>query len=312
MGTLYHIKVVELPPGTTRQNLTSRIEAELDRINDRMSTYRRDSDVSRFNRHEEASWFEVSPETAQVVHQALLMSEASGGAFDITVAPLVNLWSFGPEDRESSVPTDQEIQAAMARVGYRKLRVRRSPPALRKLNAGIRINLAAIAKGFGVDRIAGLLEQAGVSGYVVEIGGEIRVHGSKPGGSTWKVGIETPIEGRFGIQEVLALHDGALATSGDYRNVFKVDGKRFSHTIDPRTGRPVEHDLASVTVITDRCMQADAWATTLMVLGPEKGYRFAGDQGLAALFLVRSGEEFVRRATPAFDELAPPKAASGD
>jgi thiamine biosynthesis lipoprotein len=312
MGTLYNIKIAELPRGTTRQELASYIEAELDRINDQMSTYRPESEISRFNRHEAEHWLEVSPETAQVVHEALLMSEVTGGAFDITVAPLVNLWSFGPENRDQRVPTDQEIRTAMTRVGYRHVQVRISPPALRKLKDDIQINLAAIAKGFGVDQIAGLLERTGISGYIVEIGGEIRAHGSKPGGSSWTVGIETPTESRFGIQEALPLNNGALATSGDYRNFFKADGKRYSHTIDPRTGRPVEHDLASVTVIADNCMKADAWATALMVLGPEKGYQFAKGQGLAALFLIRSGEGFVRRATPAFNDLAPQKEKSGN
>ncbi len=311
MGTLYRIKVSELPPGTTREELTSKIEAELDRINDQMSTYRPESEISRFNRQGTENWFEVSPETAQVVLQALRVSEASGGAFDITVAPLVNLWSFGPQNRDPSVPDDREIRAAMKRVGYRKVQVRTSPPALRKLKGDLQIDLAAIAKGFGVDRIAELFERTGLSGYIVEIGGEIRVRGSKPGGSSWTVGIETPTEDRFGIQEVLSLHTGALATSGDYRNFFKADGKRYSHTIDPRTGRPVAHDLASVTVIADSCMKADAWATALTVLGPEKGLKLAQDRGLAALFLIRSGEGFVRRVTPAFNELTSPEAKPG-
>lgn len=305
MGTLYNIKIAELPRGMTREELASKIEAALDRINDQMSTYRSESEISRFNRLEAEHWFEVSPETAQVVQEALLVSEVSGGAFDITVGPLVNLWSFGPESRDRTVPTDQEIRSAMTRVGYRKLQVRISPPALRKLKGDIRIDLAAIAKGFGVDQIAELLGRTGISGYIVEIGGEIRAHGSKPGGSSWRVGIETPTEGRFGIQEVLSLDNRALATSGDYRNFFKAGGKRYSHTIDPRTGRPVEHDLASVTVIADNCMLADAWATALMVLGPEKGYHLAQDRGLAVLFQIRSGEGFVRRATPAFNDLAP-------
>jgi thiamine biosynthesis lipoprotein len=312
MGTLYHIKVSELPRGTTSEGLKSKIEAELDRINDQMSTYHSESEISRFNRHGAENWFEVSPETAQVVHEALLVSEKSGGAFDITVAPLVNLWSFGPENRARTVPAEQEIRAALTRVGYRNVQVRISPPALRKLKGDIRIDLAAIAKGFGVDQIAELLGRTGISGYIVEIGGEIRVRGSKPGGSSWKVGIETPTEDRFAIQEVLALNNGALATSGDYRNFFKAEGKRYSHTIDPRTGRPVEHDLASVSVIAERCMKADAWATALMVLGPGQGYRFAKDQGLAALFLIRSGEGFVRRVTPAFNDLAPQEAKSGN
>ncbi len=311
MGTLYNIKIADLPQGTTRQELASCIEAELDRINDQMSIYRSESEISRFNRHEAERWLEVSPETAQVVHEALLMSEATGGAFDITVAPLVNLWSFGPENRDQTVPTDQEIRTAMTRIGYRNVQVRISPPALRKLKGDVQINLAAMAKGFGVDRIAELLERTGISGYIVEIGGEIRAHGSKPRGSPWTVGIETPTEGRFGIQEVLSLHNGALATSGDYRNFFKTDGKRYSHTIDPRTGRPVVHDLASVTVIADDCMKADGWATALMVLGPGKGYQFAKDHGLAALFLIRSAEGFFRRATPAFNDFAPEKDKSG-
>lgn len=301
MGTSYLIKITHLPAETSQEHLQAVIDSELEKINDQMSTYRPMSEISLFNRHSGQDWFAVSPETAQVVHKALFVNEETQGAFDITVGPLVNLWGFGPEQRERIIPSAAEINAVRAKTGRRHLEVRLSPPALRKLHRDAQIDLSAIAKGFGVDKVAELLDGYGIDSYLVEIGGEVRARGAKTDGSAWLVGIEMPSPERRIIQEVISLRDNSLATSGDYRNFFEHNGKRYSHTIDPRTGRPVEHGLASVTVVADTCMQADAWATALMVLGPEKGYDFAEKRGLAALFIVHAHAGMTSKTTPAFE-----------
>lgn len=311
MGTSYSIKLSELPAGVRQEELHKDIDSILEQINDQMSTYRPDSDLSRFNRSKGRDWFDVSPETAQVVQEALSISLKSGGAFDVTVGPLVNLWSFGPQKRPRKVPSDEEIKAMLAVFGYEYLKVRTSPPAMQKLIDGLEVDLSAIAKGFAVDQVAELLIQRGVKGFMVEIGGEIRAYGTKANSIPWTVGIELPADDQRSIQEIVKLGDRALATSGDYRNFFMEDGKRYSHTIDPRTGRPVEHRLASVSVIAEQCMLADAWATTLMVLGPEKGYEFAVDQDLAVVFVIRDKYGFSRRSTPAFNKIIAAQEKSG-
>jgi thiamine biosynthesis lipoprotein len=303
MGTSYLVKIARLPPEIPQKQLQAAIDTRLEKINEQMSTYRPMSEISRFNRSSGLDWFEVSTETAQVVHAALFVSAETQGAFDVTVGPLVNLWGFGPDPGDRVVPRRIEIDAARAKIGRQYLKVRMSPPALRKIHADLQVDLSAIAKGFAVDMIAELLEHDGIASYLVEIGGEIRTRGLKKNGRAWTVGIARPDPDRRMVQEVILLHDHALATSGDYRNLFAQNGKRYSHTIDPKTGWPVAHHLASVTVVADRCMQADAWATAFMVLGPEKGYDLAVARNLAVLFLVYGQAGIVQKTTPAFDEL---------
>jgi thiamine biosynthesis lipoprotein len=170
------------------------------------------------------------------------------------------------------------------------------------------LNLSAIAKGYGVDRVADYLSGAGFTNFLVEIGGEIAARGVNLKNSPWRIGVATP-QTQLGIQTVVPLSDLAMATSGDYRNFFKAEGRRYSHTIDPRTGRPVDHQLASVTVVHKSCTQADAWATALHVLGPEKAYMLAEKEGLKVLFIIRSKDDFVERKTPAFGELVNKKSS---
>lgn len=300
MGTRYSVKVESLPPDLTPEWLKARIDEALERLNDQMSMYRPESEISRFNRWKSKVWFPVSRDTAYVVEQALEISRATGGAFDITVGPLVNLWGFGPDKKERIVPGKEEIEEALQKTGHRNIEVRRSPPALRKQNMAIQVDLSAIAKGFGVDLVSTLLRELEITDYLVEIGGEIRTGGVKADGSPWTLGIEKPLAGKTEIQKRLKVSQAALATSGDYRNFITHEGKRLSHTIDPRTGRPVEHALGSVTVLASSCMLADAWATALMVLGPEAGFEKARSENLAAHFIVRHDDGFRTRATPAF------------
>jgi len=311
MGTTYSVKLAALPEGKTADDVKSRIDARLETVNRQMSTWRKDSEISRFNAHAGTDWFPVSADTVTVLAEAQRISELTGGKFDVTVMPLVNLWSFGPENRPRKKPTDEEIARRKESVGYRLLELRVHPPAVRKKRGDVTVDLSAIAKGFGVDRVAGELDLLGVSGYMVEIGGEVRCNGTKADGRPWQIGIQSPANSRDSAHRVVALRDRnrAMATSGDYRSYFEEAGKRYSHTIDPHTGRPVTHRLASVSVVAGNCMIADGLATAIMVLGPEAGYNLAMKENLAVLLLVADGKGFVEKTTPEFQRL---KKASGD
>lgn len=310
MGTTYSVKVSELPDGVSQVALQDEIVRCLETVNRQMSTWLPDSEISRFNRYQETDWFPVSSETAFVVKTAIEVSRKTNGAFDVTVGPLVNLWSFGPGPRGHALPEPAIIEAAKARVGYQFLEVRFDPPALKKTRADVYVDLSAIAKGFGVDQVAELLESRSIADYMVEIGGEVRAKGMKPDGTPWRIGIETPTPFSRGIQRAVALSGQSMATSGDYRNFVIIDGKRYSHTIDPKTGWPVHHQLTSASVIAENCMLADAYATALMVLGPDEGYNWAEQQGLAALLIVREGDQFIEKPTRAFEDLFPAKEKS--
>ena len=300
MGTVYKVKVSGPPDGLTAERLQQEVDARLKYINDRMSTYLPESEISRFNQTQNDDWFEVSPETAAVLGEALEISEKTDGAFDVTVGPLVNLWSFGPEGRIERVPTDEEIEKAKAGVGFRHIGVRSSPPALRKKHPDVYVDLSAIAKGFAVDEVARVLDALGVTRYMVEIGGEVRTRGRKQDGTPWRIGIEKPASTSRVLQHIVELENRSLATSGDYRNFFEKDGRRYSHTIDPRTGRPVEHNLASVSVISDNCTFADAMATALAVMGPDEAFRYATDNDVDVLLIIRGPDGFSEKATKGF------------
>jgi thiamine biosynthesis lipoprotein len=300
MGTGYNVKVAVLPKGLTAADLQRQVDARLDTINQQMSTYLPESEISCFNRHTGDDWFPVSPATAFVVSAALEISKQTDGAFDITVGPLVDLWGFGPGPRPGRIPAPEEIAAAKSRVGYERVAVRREPPALRKSQPDVHLDLSALGEGFAVDEVAALLDRQGLVAYLVDIGGEMRARGRKPDGTPWRIGIERPVRSVREIHQVIELKDRALATSGDYRNFFEWQGRYYSHEIDPKTGWPVEHALGSVSVLADQCMLADAWATALMVLGPERALQSAERHQLDVLLIVRQGDGFIEQATPGF------------
>ena len=309
MGTSYSVQIAEPRAELDRDALANEINARLADINRLMSTYQLGSELSRFNNSSATDWFLVSPQLIAVVAAAQTVSAASAGAFDVTIGPLVNLWGFGPTPSAEDIPSAGDIQAARARVGWRQLDVQSEPPALRKSRADLYVDLSAIAKGYAVDQLAALLESYGVEDYLVEIGGELRGRGVNARGEPWQIAIERPDPSQRAAFQVVSLRDIGMATSGDYRNFVEIDGQRYSHTIDPATGRPVGHRLASVTVLAQECMQADAWATALLVLGPERGLELAEQQGLAALFIEQAadapdGERFVTHATAAFAALS--------
>lgn len=304
MGTTYTVKVVA--PKMTEPERTAThaaIRAALDDVDQRMSTYKPDSELSRFNRHQPGEPFTFSADVIGVFLLAQEVSEASGGAFDVTVGPFVNAWGFGPV-KQARPPTDAEIAAVRPSVGYRLLAIDAAAGTIAKARPGVYADLSAIAKGYGVDQVARVLDARGIERYMVEVGGEVRVKGKNAAGVPWQVGIERPDEAARRVQLVVPMTNLSMATSGDYRNYFEKDGRRFSHEIDPTTGHPIRHRLASVTVLAPECALADAYATALLVLGPERGYALALERGLAAYFIERRPEGgFAERQTAAFAAL---------
>ncbi len=301
MGTAFHVTVAGIPNRLPVEKLKAGIDRRLNDVNGSMSTFLEDSELSRLNQSRSTDWLPVSDHLATVLAEAQRISRLTDGAFDVTVGPLVNLWGFGPEKRDADdLPASAEIAALMRKCGYLNLQVRETPPSVRKLLPEIYIDLSAIAKGYGVDRVADYLESAGIKDYLVEIGGEVRVKGKSRRGDAWRIGIEKPAPGQRVVEKVLVLDDMAVATSGDYRNYIEVDGQRFSHTIDPRTGRPITHKLASVTVLSHTTMTADALATGLMVLGPDAGFDLAEQRAWAALFIIKAANGFIEKPTTAF------------
>jgi thiamine biosynthesis lipoprotein len=305
MGTTFAVKVVTQGLSEDQQEEIQRaIESELEMVNAKMSNYLPSSELSRFNRRRDTAPFALSAETIEVLAEAARISEATGGAFDITVGPLVDAWGFGPSKWEQTAPSDDELRRLRDQLGWNRIKVDAAESRVRKLNPEIECDLSAIAKGYAVDRVSEALRAAGYGNHMVELGGEIRTAGKAAESRRWRIAVERPLSAQRGIQRVLPLGDVAMATSGDYRNFYERDGVRLSHTIDPRTGRPVLHRLASVSVIDASCMRADGYATALMVMGDKEGPRFAAEQGLAALFLIRGeGSELVEQTTPAFETL---------
>jgi len=301
MGTQFNVKLTAADIDVTL--LQQEIEASLAHVEHMMSTYMTDSEISRFNASTKTSWHEVSHEFCFSVEEALVLSTLTDGSFDITVGPLVNLWGFGPGDMIHEPPTDEKIAAVMNSVGYEHLQADCAQPALRKDIANLYLDMSAFGKGFAVDRVADWLEDAGFHDYLVEVGGELRLGGHNAKGQKWAIGIEVPLTDQRQPHTIVHLTDTAVATSGDYRNYFEAGGKRYSHTIDTRTGRPIIHELASVTVIDDSGYRADALATALLVMGPERGMELAAREDLAVLFLLHSEAGFAERTTAAFEQL---------
>lgn len=297
-GTGYHVTVYAELNETNYKELATGIQAELERVDALMSTYRDDSELSRFNRAPIGVPFFLSPETAEVIRESLRIARLSDGAFDITVGPVVNLWGFGPGERPLEVPDQVALAAALARVDIHALhlegnKIRKSKP--------VYIDLSGIAKGYGSDRVAEYLLAQGIDDFLVEIGGEIRTHGMKPDGSPWRIAVEKPRVDERSVQRIIDLGAAAVATSGDYRNYYEFEGQRYSHTIDPRTGKPITNDVASVTVISERSATADALATAFTVMGADAALKVAERENIAVYFIVRSNDGFNIRMSTAFE-----------
>ncbi len=304
MGTVaYHIKYVADPKTNTdvdkqSVNIHQGVEAILKQLNQDMSTWIPDSELSTFNRSTSLKPVEVSEGLRRVIKESIRLGHLSEGKLDVTVGPLVNLWGFGPESRPEKQPTDEEIAQAKARVGIEHLTLVGNN--MSKAIPNLYVDLSTIAKGYAVDLVAEYLEQQGFNDYLVEIGGELRVKGFKHTGELWHVAIEKPISEGRAVQQVIVPRNNAVATSGDYRKYFEEDGQRFSHIIDPGTGKPINHKLVSVTVIHPSSMTADGLSTAMMVMGEEKALAFAEDNQLAAYLIIKTDDGFVEQSTVKF------------
>nr|WP_238914151.1 FAD:protein FMN transferase [Achromobacter insolitus] len=300
MGTTWSARLA-LPRGRTEAEARHAIQAALDEVVAQMSTWEPDSDITRYNRAA-TGWQTLPAGFFHVLSHALALAEDSGGAYDPTVGPLVNAWGFGPHQRAFEPPSPSAIEAARTRCGWRRVQLDAQHQAALQ-PGGAYLDLSSIAKGYGVDRAAMALDALGITQYLVEVGGELRARGKRPDGQPWRVAIEVP-DASDDHALALPLRDHSIATSGDYRRHAGNGDERYAHTIDPRTGLPVRNNLASVTVLHPGCMQADALATALTVLGEEEGLAYARRHELAALFILRERDAWRVVATPAFQALA--------
>ena len=294
MGTTYHITVIadQLPPSDIEQQ----IDQLLSKVDHSMSTYKKDSEISRFNRLNVGQQLEISQEFADVLQISREIWQLSEGAFDPTLGPLIDLWGFGPKATGDLIPSDQDITAALKNTGFDGVVLKGL--TLTK-NKPVALDLSAVAKGYAVDIVSNYLEMNALPDYLVEVGGEIRVSGFNSEGMPWRVAIEQP-QLLASVNKIVGLTDMSIATSGDYRNYFERDGIRYSHTIDPRTGKPIDHNLASVTVLIDSCAEADAWATAFSVLGAQQSIELAEKLDLAMYMLVRQNDQFIASSSRSF------------
>ena len=304
MGTTYRITLTtgESVSAGVEASLAAEFDKKLIYINSLMSTYDPLSEISRFNKLEAGQCQAISAETQAVIDRSKILYAKTEGAFDPTVGPLVNLWGFGPERRISNPPDPELVVVASQKTGFRSIKLGCEAGGLLKEKA-LEIDFSAIAKGFAVDYLSDWLLEEGYRNHLVEIGGELKAVGQAPSGEAWRVAIERPNQLERQLYQVVQLTNASMATSGDYRNFFVADGKRYSHTIDPRTGYPVTHQVASVTVIHPEATMADGLATALNVMGRESGMDLAESEGLAVLMLEYDGDEIVPYASEAFRAL---------
>ena len=308
MGPIqYQVTVVDPPSDQTEASLKKAIQQTLDRINDRMSTYIDDSYVSKFNVSQSTDFIDCDKETALVVQRAIEISKLTEGAFDITVGPAVELWSFGRSDWRPGdsfePPSEQAIKKSLEVVGFQKLTVRMEPPSIKKSNPGVQINLSAIAKGYAVDKVWEQLAELGCQNILVMVGGEVRASGHRKDRSAWRVGVKRPDRLQAAPEAVALIGDGAMATSGDYENYRRVGKKRYSHTINPVTARPVEHTMASACILAGNCMTADAMATASMVMGRKNAIKLLKQEGNEYFLIDRTGDfsgQYKRYASESF------------
>jgi thiamine biosynthesis lipoprotein len=308
MGSAWTVKVAgELP--MSAGELQAGIQARFEVVNQALSTWRADSALSRFNASPSPQWQDVDAELATVLAYALELGAASGGAYDVTVGPLVNLWGFGPDPATFRAPDPEAIARAKSRVGWHRVEVdvprrrARKPP-------DVYVDLSSLGKGRGVDRVAEYLDALGVAHYLIDLSGKLRARGNNAAGVAWRVAVERPgadvDSGQISMDPaVVSLRDASIATAGDYRRYFESGGRHYSHIIDPHTGAPVSHATVSATAIADSCMEADAWATVFMAMAPREALALAAQRGVPALLIQRRGKAFIQDSSPAWTDSAP-------
>jgi len=304
MGTTYNLAVVDAPRSVTQSDVQNAVNTALATVNQQMSNWDDASEISRFNAGTTTNAQTISAELAEVMTAAEDIRVASGGSFDTTIGPIIELWGFGAGATQPNLPTNQDIQHALAQSGHENT-LRVAPGSLQKVRPDVNVYLAAIGKGYGADLIGRALAEIGVENYLIEIGGDLYASGYNPEGKAWQIGIETPEAHTRGVLDVVSVANLGMASSGDYRNYFEQDGTQYSHLIDPRTGRPVAHNTASTTVLAENAMLADAWATAFHVMGQEEGLALAEREGLAVLFTQANvnGDGFTTSESSRFSAL---------
>lgn len=300
MGTTYNVTLVSPDEIDNAEVLQSEIDETLRQLNQQVSTYIPSSEINELKKTPLNQWVNISKPMEEVISTSLVVSQWSSGAFDVTLRPLIDLWGFGPTKGQDQVPADDAIKDALMKVGYQHLKLDTQEHKLLR-NAAVDLDFSAVAKGYGVDQVARLLDQQGFTDYLVEIGGEIRLRGRNAKGRTWTIAVERPqVSLTQQVYKAISLTDIAMATSGDYRNYFEQNGQRYSHTIDPRTGRPITHNLASVTVLHESAAMADALATAFSVMGVEQARLLANSKSIAALFIIKTETGFSELVSDAF------------
>lgn len=301
MGTYWRVSVMALS-AEKAQSLKGKIEKQLDADDQLLSTWKPDSALMRFNHSPSLELWPVSPEMADIVTIALRVGARTQGAMDVTVGPLVNLWGFGPDKQPNKVPEQAQIDAAKARTGLQHLRVINLAQRqyLQKDLPDLFVDLSTVGEGYAADHLARLMEQEGIARYLVSVGGALVSRGMNGSGKPWRVAIQKPTDTENAVQAVVDINGHGISTSGSYRNYYELGGKRISHVIDPQTGRPIDHNLVSVTVIAPTALEADAWDTGLMVLGTQKAQDVVKQEGLAVYMIMREGDKFTTWMSPQF------------
>ncbi|WOZ78853.1 FAD:protein FMN transferase ApbE [Kosakonia sacchari] len=301
MGTFWRVSVVDISPQQA-QTLQQKIQTQLDADDHLMSTWKDDSALMRFNHSTSTAPWPVSAAMADIVTTSLRVGEKTEGAMDITVGPLVNLWGFGPDKQPIKTPSQAQIDAAKARTGLAHLTVinRAGEQFLQKDLPELFVDLSTVGEGYAADHLAKLMEQEGIARYLVSVGGALASRGMNAQGQPWRVAIQKPTDRENVAQAVVDINGHGISTSGSYRNYYELDGKRISHIIDPRSGRPIQHALVSVTVIAPTALEADAWDTGLMVLGTEQAKEVVKREGLAVFMIIKDGDGFRTWMSPQF------------
>ncbi|EOY5415744.1 FAD:protein FMN transferase ApbE [Cronobacter turicensis] len=301
MGTSWRVSLANVDAARAG-DLRQKIQARLDADDQLLSTWKDDSALMRFNHARTTAPWPVDEAMADIVTESLRVGAKTDNAMDITIGPLVNLWGFGPDKQPVKTPDQAQIDAACARTGLSHLKVINGSGRqwLQKDLPDLYVDLSTVGEGYAADHLARLMEEEGISRYLVSVGGALASRGMNPGGQPWRVAIQKPTDRENAVQAVVDINGHGISTSGSYRNYYELDGKRLSHVIDPATGRPITHKLVSVTVISPTALEADAWDTGLMVLGPEKAKAVALREKLAVYFITREGDGFTTWMSPQF------------
>ncbi|MEO6698186.1 MAG: FAD:protein FMN transferase [Paraperlucidibaca sp.] len=308
----WQVSLAALPANISHEQLQAALQKRLDEANAVLSTYQPTTELMRFNRASVGEWHDISPTLLHALSRALQVSAQMGSlataanAYDITIAPLVNLWGFGGSGKSTTVPSDADITQALATVGWQSVQLESKRNRAQKLKA-VSIDLSSVGEGAAVDELSTALQSYGVKDFLISVAGTLKARGQRADGSPWRIAIERP-DGSGSVEQLVSLGDGSLSTSGSYRNYFERNGVRYSHTIDPRTGRPITHTGVSVTVVSpvsNDATLADAWATALSVLAPDAALAVADTLGLAIYVIERKGSGFVARHSAAFTAYLP-------